>query len=52
MPKSNILISSNGTQRKVENFLYFQAEVLDERRWEEWLDLFTDDGIYRMPSSP
>jgi 3-phenylpropionate/cinnamic acid dioxygenase small subunit len=51
MPKNNSLISSVDLQREVENFLYFQAEVLDERRWEEWLGLFADDGAYWMPAS-
>jgi len=51
MGNNNSLTSSNDIQRKVEKFLYFQAEVLDERRWEEWLDLFADDGVYWMPAS-
>ena len=51
MPKNKSLFSSYDTQREVENFLYFQAEVLDERRWEAWLNLFTEDGIYWMPAS-
>ena len=51
MLKSNTFLSLSNNQLKVEKFLYFQAEVLDERRWEEWLDLFTDDGIYWMPAS-
>ena len=46
------LVTSTDTQREVEQLLYHQAEVLDERRWEEWLDLFTEDGIYWMPASP
>jgi 3-phenylpropionate/cinnamic acid dioxygenase small subunit len=33
----------------VEQFLYREAELLDERRYEEWLDLFTDDVHYFMP---
>jgi 3-phenylpropionate/cinnamic acid dioxygenase small subunit len=33
----------------VEAFLYREAELLDERRYEEWLDLFTDDCHYFMP---
>ena len=40
MSKHNSLQVSDKTQREIENFLYLQAEVLDERRWEEWLDLF------------
>ncbi len=38
------------TQLALERFLYRQAEILDEKRWDEWLDLFTDDGWYWMPA--
>jgi biphenyl 2,3-dioxygenase beta subunit len=34
---------------EVEAFLYREARLLDERKFEEWLDLFTDDAIYWMP---
>ena len=34
---------------EVEQFLYREAELLDERRYEEWLGLFTDDVRYWMP---
>lgn len=37
------------TQIAVERFLYLQAEILDEKRWDEWLALFTTDGHYWMP---
>ena len=36
-------------QHDVEQFLYKQAELLDTRQWQPWIDLFTDDGIYWMP---
>jgi len=36
-------------ERDVANFLYHEAEVLDERRYEEWLDLLADDVRYWMP---
>ena len=32
------------TQRAVEQFLYRQADILDDRRWDDWLGLFTEDG--------
>jgi 3-phenylpropionate/cinnamic acid dioxygenase small subunit len=35
--------------RDVEEFLYAEAELLDERRFTEWLDLLTDDVRYWMP---
>jgi 3-phenylpropionate/cinnamic acid dioxygenase small subunit len=36
-------------QREIEEFLYREAELLDTRRYAEWLDLFTDDARYWMP---
>ncbi len=38
------------TQLAVEKFLYRQAEILDEQRWDEWVALFDVDGIYWMPA--
>jgi len=32
-----------------EEFLYHEAQLLDERRFEEWLELFTDDAVYWVP---
>jgi 3-phenylpropionate/cinnamic acid dioxygenase small subunit len=37
------------TRDEVEAFLYHEAELLDERRYEEWLELFTEDAHYWMP---
>ena len=36
-------------RHEVEDFLYREAELLDERRYEAWLDLFTEDARYFMP---
>ena len=33
----------------VEEFFYREAELLDERRYEEWLDLLAEDIRYWMP---
>jgi 3-phenylpropionate/cinnamic acid dioxygenase small subunit len=35
--------------REVEQLLYWEARLLDERRFHAWLDLFTDDVRYWMP---
>ncbi len=35
--------------RSVEEFLFAEADLLDQRRFEEWLDLLTDDVRYWMP---
>ena len=34
--------------REIEQFLYREARLLDERRFGEWLDLFTEGARYRM----
>ena len=36
-------------QHEVEQFLYRQADLLDSKRWRDYIDLFTADGIYWMP---
>jgi 3-phenylpropionate/cinnamic acid dioxygenase small subunit len=36
-------------RQQIEDFLYLEAELLDERRLREWLELFTDDVRYWMP---
>jgi 3-phenylpropionate/cinnamic acid dioxygenase small subunit len=36
-------------QHEVEQFLYQQAELLDTKKWQDWIDLFMPDGIYWMP---
>jgi 3-phenylpropionate/cinnamic acid dioxygenase small subunit len=36
----------------VARFLYREARLLDEKRWDEWYDLFADDGVYWVPLSP
>jgi 3-phenylpropionate/cinnamic acid dioxygenase small subunit len=33
----------------IEDFLWHEADILDEFRYEEWLDLLTDDVSYWMP---
>jgi biphenyl 2,3-dioxygenase beta subunit len=37
-------------QQEIEQFLYYEARVLDERRFQEWYDLLTDDIRYFMPT--
>jgi PAH dioxygenase small subunit len=33
----------------VEDFLFREAELLDERRFEDWLELFESDATYEAP---
>lgn len=39
-------------QREVEMLLYRQAALLDAKCWQQWIELFADDGIYWMPAAP
>ena len=36
-------------KQDVEAFLYHEANLLDDRQYEEWLDLLTDDVRYWVP---
>ena len=38
------------TLREVEQFLYREARLLDNRRFSEWLELFSDDVRYWIPT--
>ncbi len=53
-PLPNVAPKGNGhsTQHAVEQLLYRQAEVLDAKRWQDYIDLFTADGVYWMPADP
>jgi len=37
---------------EAEQFLVAEARLLDERRFEEWEALFTEDGVYWVPMDP
>lgn len=39
----------DGLIREIEQFLYREARLLDDRQFQEWLDLLTDDIRYWMP---
>jgi benzoate/toluate 1,2-dioxygenase beta subunit len=35
-----------------ELFLIHEAKLLDERRFRDWMELFTEDGAYWVPATP
>jgi 3-phenylpropionate/cinnamic acid dioxygenase small subunit len=41
-----------GLLRQVELLLTRQAVLLDARRWSDWMETFTEDGLYWMPAAP
>jgi 3-phenylpropionate/cinnamic acid dioxygenase small subunit len=36
-------------KQEIEEFLYQEADLLDQRRFREWLDLLAEDLVYFMP---
>jgi 3-phenylpropionate/cinnamic acid dioxygenase small subunit len=37
---------------EIEQFLFEEARLLDDREFEAWSELFLDDGIYWVPAKP
>ncbi len=40
------------TYHDVSQFLFQQSHLLDSKRWQDYIDLFTVDGLYWMPPAP
>jgi 3-phenylpropionate/cinnamic acid dioxygenase small subunit len=36
-------------REEIEQFLYYEAELLDDRRFDDWINLIADDIHYHMP---
>lgn len=39
-------------RQQVEQLLFYQAELLDTKSWQQYIDLFADSGVYWMPARP
>ncbi|MFF5988506.1 aromatic-ring-hydroxylating dioxygenase subunit beta [Prauserella flavalba] len=50
-PDSVQLSSKRYDRARVEDFLYYEAQLLDAWKLEEWRDLFTADGRYVVPAT-
>ena len=37
------------TRNHAEDFLYREARLIDQRRFDEWFDLYTEDAVYWLP---
>ena len=49
-PKKLATSASTGDlQHRVEQFLFAQSELLDNKHWQDYINLFADDGVYWMP---
>src|SRR5215831_12570100 len=43
---------SDLTLAQLQEFIEREADLLDEQRFDEWLELFADDGVYWVPARP
>ena len=46
------MASTDVTERQLIDFVVAEARLLDEKRYEEWNALFTDDAFYWVPLTP
>ena len=37
------------TRAEAEDFLYREGRLIDERRFDEWFDLYTEEAVYWLP---
>jgi 3-phenylpropionate/cinnamic acid dioxygenase small subunit len=44
--------AQSSLQHQVEQFLFYQSELLDQKRWAAYIDLFAPEGVYWMPVTP
>jgi 3-phenylpropionate/cinnamic acid dioxygenase small subunit len=42
---------TDAERRAIEEFLYEEARLADEHRYEEWLALWTEDALYWVPAA-
>jgi len=40
---------ARATRERLFEFVYDEARLIDDKRFDDWYELFTDDGIYWMP---
>jgi 3-phenylpropionate/cinnamic acid dioxygenase small subunit len=45
-------VTEASLQQRVEELLFHQSELLDEKQWAAYIDLFAADGVYWMPVTP
>src|SRR5262245_55096306 len=45
-------IAAPATRAEMEEFLMQECQLLDERRFREWMGLFAEDGTYWIPAVP
>jgi 3-phenylpropionate/cinnamic acid dioxygenase small subunit len=52
LPEKSAVRVETDLQRRVEQFLFYQAELLDTKCWQAYIELFAEEGVYWMPARP
>jgi 3-phenylpropionate/cinnamic acid dioxygenase small subunit len=52
LPERSAVRVQTDLQRQVEQYLFYQSELLDTKSWQAYIDLFADEGVYWMPARP
>lgn len=47
---ANQPVVENLDHERIQKFVYHESRLLDERRFEEWIELFDDDATYWVPA--
>lgn len=47
---ASLMAVSSDIRTEIEQLYYHEAELLDDRRWNDWQQLWTDDAHYWMPT--
>jgi 3-phenylpropionate/cinnamic acid dioxygenase small subunit len=45
-------MDATALERELSAFVYAEARLLGEKRFDAWYELFTDDGVYWIPQPP
>ena len=51
-PSPGAAAAQSSLQHQVEQFLFYQSELLDQKQWAAYIDLFAVEGVYWMPVTP
>jgi 3-phenylpropionate/cinnamic acid dioxygenase small subunit len=51
-PPPGAAAAQSSLQHQVEQFLFYQSELLDQKQWAAYIDLFAVEGVYWMPVTP
>ena len=43
-------MSTDITRTEIEDFIFYENRLLDDRKFEEWLELYREDAEYWMPA--